>query len=160
MRSPATMMSPERASPELRATVMLIVPLPRPLDVASAIQEAAELAVQLHCSWVRTSTCALPPAAPIGVPGDETWKRQAAACCVTPTWLSAMRSWALRVAGSGLDAMRKVTVLSPCPSAGEVISSQPAVDEADHWHSRAMETATEPLPPSGPKDREAESKLG
>ena len=71
-----------------------------------------------------------------------------------------MRSWALRVAGSGLDAMRKLMLLSPWPSAGDVISSQPAVDEADHWHSRAMETATEPLPPSAPKDLEVESKLG
>jgi len=55
--------------------------------------------------------------------------------------------------------MRNVTLFSPCMSAAEVISSQPAVDEADHWHSRAIETATVPVPPSGPKDRAAESKV-
>jgi len=56
--------------------------------------------------------------------------------------------------------MRNVIVLSPWRSAGEVISTHPAVDDAVHWHSRAIETATEPVPPSGPNDREVESKLG
>jgi hypothetical protein len=71
-----------------------------------------------------------------------------------------MRSAALRVVGSGLVAIRNVTLPSPWLSAGAMTSRQASLDDVDHLHSRAIETGIVLVPPSGPKDLAAESKLG
>jgi hypothetical protein len=42
----------------------------------------------------------------------------------------------------------------------DVIVAHPAVEDADHEHSRETVTAMEALPPPGPKERGELSKLG
>jgi endonuclease/exonuclease/phosphatase family metal-dependent hydrolase len=71
-----------------------------------------------------------------------------------------MASALARETGSGLRSTRNATVPSPCPCDPPVIAIQPAVADADQEHSLDTLTVSELVPPSGPNERGAVSKLG
>jgi hypothetical protein len=66
----------------------------------------------------------------------------------------------VRPTGSGLRSTRNETAPSPCPPDPPVIATHGAALDAVHEHSRATETDSELVPPSGPNVRGAGSKLG
>jgi hypothetical protein len=57
-----------------------------------------------------------------------------------------------RTAGAGLLAAEYCTAPSPCPDGVDVIVNQGASLDADHVHSRAVDTVMVPVPPLAATD--------
>jgi len=146
--SPATLTLATRRPPVLAAMVRPTDPFALPFcPDAIAIQLCDGTAVQLHPASVETSKPRRPPLDPIASPERLSENRQGAAAWLTATLDAPTEMDPERGVGTELAATEYPIDASPCPDRSPLIVTHAEFDETVQVQSRAVDTATVPLPP-------------
>jgi hypothetical protein len=146
---PAIVTRPVRGGPVVAAISNVTAPVPVPLAGGRiVIQSESAAAVHVHSALdARTSMRPDPPdGSKLAASCPSVMVHSPAACEISARWLFNTMA-PRRTAGSGFDAASNSTAPSPWPLTPALMVSHALSDDAVHAHSRAVVTATCPVPP-------------